>query len=296
MKIARHKELLEVQNKLHSDPTNITLISKEKSSTETYRMANDNFLSFLHQTAKVHWLEKGDENSKLFHQSIKQRRKHNAIHSIQNANGAWVTTPDKVQDAFLYFYNSLFCSQMTNRTSIDPIIMDSGARLTDEHRTLLHYDFSVDDVKRVLDAIPSNKALELDGYNSHFFKAAWDTIKHDVHAAVAEFFRTGKMLKEINVTSITLVPKVSVPATVGDFRPIACCSVLYKCISKLLCERLGAVLPDIISQNQRAFVAGRSILHNVLICHDIIKMYIKSQVQPNCFLKLDLQKAYDTVE
>lgn len=90
------------------------------------------------------------------------------------------------------------------------------------------------------------------------------------------FSETGKMLKEINVTSITLVPKVSVPSKVGDFRPRACCSILYKCISKLLCEKLGVVFPDIISQNQGAFVAGRSILHNVLICQDIIKMYRKS--------------------
>lgn len=121
-------------------------------------------------------------------------------------------------------------------------------------------------------------------------------IKHDFHAAITESFRTRKMLKEINVTSITLVPKVSVPATVGDIRPITCCSILYKCISKLLCEKLGAMLPNIISQNKGAFVVGRSILHNVLICQDIIKVCKKGQTQPNFFLKLDLQKAYDTME
>lgn len=114
--------------------------------------------------------------------------------------------------------------------------------------------------------------------------------------AIKDFFLTGKILKEINITSISLVPKVIVPASVGDFRPIACCSVLYKCISKLLCKKLSQVLPDIISPTQGAFVAGRSILHNVLICQDLIKHYTKRNTRPSCLMKLDLKKAFDTVE
>ncbi|XP_056685575.1 uncharacterized protein [Spinacia oleracea] len=217
LKLARQSDLLDVHNKLHTDPPNVAFISEEKATVEAYRVANDNFLSFLHQTAK-------------------------------NAVGEWVTTHEQVQEAFLTFYNCLFCSQVDNRTSIDPIITDRGPKLTDTHKEMLQCDFSVFDVKNVLDAIPSSKAPCLDGYNSHFFKVAWDTIKHDFHAAITEFFRT------------------------------------------------GVVLPDIISQNQGAFVDGRSIMHNILIFQDIIKMYKRSQIQPNCFLKLDHQKAYDTVE
>lgn len=126
-----------------------------------------------------------------------------------------------------------------------------------------------------MDSIPINKGPGLDGFDSMFFKASWDIVKIDIYTAICDFFGTGKMLKEINVTSITLVPKVSVPSSVGNFRPFACCSVVYKCISKLLCAKLNSVLPDIISQNQGVFVAGRSILQNVLVCQDIIKMYRK---------------------
>ncbi|XP_074305997.1 uncharacterized protein LOC141641225 [Silene latifolia] len=100
----------------------------------------------------------------------------------------------------------------------------------------------------------------------------------------------------LNATTVTLIPKVNNPGKVQQFRPIACCNVIYKTISKLLCNRFAEILPDIISQNQGAFVQGRYILENVMICQDIIKLYNRKSVSPRCLFKIDLQKAYDSVE
>ena len=50
-----------------------------------------------------------------------------------------------------------------------------------------------------------------------------------------------------------------------------------------------------VSETQGAFVAGRSILHKVLLCQDIVSMYRGSQEQKSCLMKVDIQKAYDTV-
>ncbi|XP_056695032.1 uncharacterized protein [Spinacia oleracea] len=256
--IKYHQEFIQAQNALHSDPTNNDLATNEKLAGEKYKKAQANYLSYLSQTAKIQWLALGDENSKLFHMSIKQRRKQNKINFIHNAAGEWIQSYEGVQEAFSQFYSSLFCVTKEDRSHVNPIVVDQGTRLTKHHRNLLHCDFQECDIKN--------------------------------------FFLTGKILKEINITSISLVPKVTVPASVGDFRPIACCSVLYKCISKLLCKKLSQVLPDIISPTQGAFVAGRSILHNVLICQDLIKHYNRRNTRPSCLMKLDLKKAFDTVE
>ncbi|XP_074282963.1 uncharacterized protein LOC141607506 [Silene latifolia] len=46
--------------------------------------------------------------------------------------------------------------------------------------------------------------------------------------------KTGKLVKQANVTVLALIPKKDVVSSVKDFRPIACCIVLYKTISKIM--------------------------------------------------------------
>ncbi|XP_059295526.1 uncharacterized protein LOC132048856 [Lycium ferocissimum] len=104
------------------------------------------------------------------------------------------------------------------------------------------------------------------------------------------------MTKGLNATVITLIPKGTHAATVGDYRPISCCNTLYKVTSKMLCSRMKSVLPTIISENQSAFVKERSIVQNILICQDLVRLYNRKAAIKSCLIKIDLRKAYDTVE
>ncbi|XP_074293226.1 uncharacterized protein LOC141620191 [Silene latifolia] len=140
------------------------------------------------------------------------------------------------------------------------------------------------------------KAPGLDGYSSQFFKDAWPIIGTEVCNAIQYFFIIGNLLKQVNATIVSLIPKVEHPTTVLEFRPIACCNTLYKCIAKLLYNRLGEILPDIVSPNQGGFVKGRNIIENVLICQDLVRLYNRKSASSRCLIKIDLRKAYDTVE
>lgn len=136
---------------------------------------------------------------------------------MQTVEGEWINTTDGVQQEFFDLYGSLFRSSMSCRVPVKSSIIERGVRLSTNHISNLEYNFSMDDNKVVLNSTPNNKTPGLDGFNSMFFKASWNIIKEDLYTAICDFFQTGKLLKEINVTSITLVPKVSVPFSVGDF-------------------------------------------------------------------------------
>ena len=73
---------------------------------------------------------------------------------------------------------------------------------------------------------------------------------------VVDFFKSGCMLREVNCTIISLVPKVPNPSSMQDYRPISCCNTIYKCISKINAARIKRFLPDIICPTQTAFVQG----------------------------------------
>nr|GEW83494.1 hypothetical protein [Tanacetum cinerariifolium] len=94
------------------------------------------------------------------------------------------------------------------------------------------------EIKEALFGIRDNKALGPNGYSALFFKKAWSVVGGDFYKAIKEFFNTGKMLKELNSTVISLIPKSQSPLKVTDYRPIACCNVVYKCISKVITGRI----------------------------------------------------------
>ncbi|GJS92346.1 RNA-directed DNA polymerase, eukaryota, reverse transcriptase zinc-binding domain protein [Tanacetum coccineum] len=124
---------------------------------------------------------------------------------------------------------------------------------------------------------------------------AWDIIGKEVCAAVREFFTNGRLLGEINSILIALVLKIKTPNKISDFRPIACCNVMYKCISKILTNRIKNGLSKVVSINQSAFIPGRYIQDNILLTQELLRGYNRKQGAKICAMKIDIRKSYDTL-
>lgn len=124
-------------------------------------------------------------------------------------------------------------------------------------------------MKAGLNAIGDLKAPGSDGMTSLFYKKYWETVGADVTREVLLFLNGGDLPSEWNQTVIVLIPKVPNPESLKDLRPISLCNVLYKVASKVLAGRLKLILPDIISQNQSAFISGRLITDNVLVAYEL---------------------------
>ncbi|XP_074304260.1 uncharacterized protein LOC141638972 [Silene latifolia] len=262
-----------IQKALVDKPGDTDLIQQEAALAHELRDLVSARDSFLLQKAKVQWSLEGDLNTSYFHHVIKKRMMLNKVFQIEDLDGNLCIDGDSIQRGFFRLLSGLLGSSTTTTRPV-----------------------TSEEVKNSIFSIPKDKSPCPDGYTSQFFRDAWDVIGTDVCAAVINFFETGKLLVQLNATIITLIPKLDRPTSVKHFRPISCCNVLYKAISKILCNRLALVLPDLISKNQGAFVKGRSILENILICQDLVRLYHRGNASPRCMFKLDLQKAYDSIE
>jgi len=107
-----------------------------------------------------------------------------------------------------------------------------------------------------------------------------------------EFYVNGIFSRGCNASFIALIPKVTDPQLLNDYRPISLIGCIYKIVVKLLANRLKKVMSLIIDGKQSAFIEGRHLLHSALIANKVDKEAKRSQKSCIVF-KVDYKKAYD---
>ncbi|GJU64431.1 RNA-directed DNA polymerase, eukaryota, reverse transcriptase zinc-binding domain protein [Tanacetum coccineum] len=176
----------------------------------------------------------------------------------------------KVANQFIkHFEGFLGISPITISLTDDDGLFERQISL--EEANLMTREVTKDEIKRALFDTDDNKAPGPDGFTSKFFKKSWDTVNTYFCAPIKDFFIIGKLLGEVNATIICLVPKMLTPQKVSDFRPITCYNVTYKCISKILTNRIKSTLNQIVDENQSAFVPERAITDNILLTQELLK-------------------------
>ncbi|GKB60968.1 sodium/hydrogen exchanger 6 [Tanacetum coccineum] len=286
------EELCSIQSDMVRDPSNVLLRSKEIYALNAYKDAAKDDELFLKQRSKFTWLSKGDFNTKYFYNVMKERRNRSRIDNVEDGDGNFFSGTD-VGDQFVKHFEKV----LGRKVEVNPITEPDHLfvnKLSQAKADCMVRPVSGEEIKAALFGIADDKAPGPDGFSSKFFKSAWSIVGTEFTKAIKDFFCNGRLLKEINATVLALVPKVKTLKKVSDFRPISCCTVLYKCISKVIANRIKDVLNSIVNSFPSAFIPSRQISDNIMLTQELMRNYHRMSGPSKVAFKIDINKANDT--
>ena len=148
--------------------------------------------------------------------------------------------------------------------------------------------------KAILDT-PADKAPGPDGFTGLFYRTAWPIIKADIMAAFnALWSLDGRSFYLVNQAYMILLKKKSIAQEVSDYRPISLVHSFAKLAAKVLATRVAPFLQSLVKPNQSAFIRGR-FLHDNFRAVQLTARLLHKQKQAAALLKIDITKAFDTV-
>lgn len=235
-------------------------------------------------------MQQGDANTAFFFASMKGKRLQNQITMLVQENGNTIREPRNITEEIVGFYKNLLGQNKDHMPVVRPELLQERPTFDRSQQLNLIKSFTADEVEQALKNVGDSKAPGEDGFNSFFFKKVWLFIGEEVTTAVLDSFQTNIIYAPINRTSVILIPNVQHSITIKDYRPISCCTTIYKFISKMLTNRFQGVIEYLVDPSQAAFVPGRMLTDNVILSDELIKGYGKKGISPICMFKIDMQR------
>lgn len=289
--IVARKALTDFQDELPNLPSYDQCVAEEELCSNLQKAIATEEI-FLKQKSRISWLELGDGNNAFFHRSCKGRWNTNKIMALKDNSGNVISGHHGIADIATSYFKLLLGS---NHLVDDFDSTMDLPKLSEVQQAFLSTDFHDAEILHTFKSMGKRRSPGPDGFTPEFFIAAWSIVGSDVTKCIKYFFDSLHLPRIINSVALTLVPKCDNPSRIEEFRPISCCNVLYKCISKLLAGRMQKVLPSLISANQTAFVPNRIIGDNIMLVQAICKDYHRNEGVPRCSFILDIHKAFDSL-
>ena len=129
------------------------------------------------QRAKQFWLREGDQNSQFFHKYASSRRRNNTFNRLKDKDGVCREDAKEVQQIINDYFIDLFKASGNTACLTEREVVP---RVTDEQNEVLMELVTLDETKRAIFSMHSDKSPGPDGLNPTFYQSFWYIVGTDV--------------------------------------------------------------------------------------------------------------------
>ncbi|KAF1333810.1 Rna-directed dna polymerase, partial [Globisporangium splendens] len=259
--------------------------------------------NFVHNTEKFDYVVASTEtSSKAFFRQVGPKLRQIPLDEVELPNGDTTSDPDSVYETFQqhwggYFGDSRFADRMAGT-------IDEGAKLTlldsitrklkPEQAGELDEPLTVEEFEQAIKEMRGDGAPGPDGFSARFFQIDPAVFGKILHTVFMDQMRRGQLLKEQQHSAVILLFKKGSRAKPGNYRPISLMPVEVKVLSRVLVSRMKGYVAKLVHTDQKGFIPGRSIHHQIILVKDVLHYCSTANVNGYASF-LDFEKAYDMV-
>ncbi|CAE6196409.1 unnamed protein product [Arabidopsis arenosa] len=260
-----------VQEELLSNPSD-SLFREEFVARKKWNFFAKAQETFYMQKSRIRWTKDGDACTAFFFKSVIANQGRNSIKYLRGDDGERIENSDQIKNMLLSYYKNLLGTENSGVTppSVEDIKNLLPFRCDSSLASQLLKVPSMEEIRDTVSTMPRRKAPGPDGFPVEFLWESWEQVGKETVEAVQEFFMNGYLPRIFNATAITLIPKVQGADTLTQFRPVSCCTTVYKIIARLLKNKLKLFISDAVQGSQVGFVQGRHLCENVLLASELV--------------------------
>lgn len=148
-----------------------------------------------------------DCNSRYFYSLFNAWKRKASIHSIEDADGTCYNQVDHIENSFVNHFKDTLAPDLAYAEQVDLSHIKTFGTVTDSEAAEPCKPVHKAEIEAAIKIANPHESPGLDGFNAHFYKVCWSIIGEDVTLAISDFFKSGKLLKQVKNTFITLIPK-----------------------------------------------------------------------------------------
>ncbi len=192
---------------------------------------------FLAQRLRWQEFEYGNKSGQFLANQLKINKEKTTICAVKDLTGDTVYDPERINNTFRDFYESLYSPQINpSKDEIDQFLDNiTLPKLTDNQAMALDSPLTSDELQEALNSMPNKKAPGPDGFPAEFYKEFWAILAPTFYRMLQETKENGRLPPNMNSANISLLLKPGKdPVLPTSYRPISLINVDTKIICKAI--------------------------------------------------------------